>query len=98
MKKLLDLLEQKVQWVVLGLGVLWVLYMAWTFLIQPPVKVAANGQEMGPGEVDEALGNKLIQDFEALKGRKSAQSVPAPEVLTKFEKELSFDGQPPETL
>ena len=70
MKKLLDLLEQKVQWIVLGLGVLWVLYMAWSFLIQPPVKVTANGQEVSPGEVDEQVGNKLIQDYEALKVRK----------------------------
>ena len=51
MKKVVDFLEANVQWVALGLGVAWVLWMAWAFAINRPVVVKIGNEEMAPGSL-----------------------------------------------
>lgn len=55
MKKILEMLEQKVQWIALALGVAYVGYMVWAYLLNTPVSVTVNGTSMVPGDVDKAV-------------------------------------------
>ena len=62
MKKVVDFLEANVQWVALGLGVLWVLWMAWGFAINKPVAVKIGNEEMAPGSVDPYIVEHAVSD------------------------------------
>src|SRR5437016_522265 len=50
MKKFVSLLEQHVQWIALGLGAVYLLYMVYIYILQPPI-----GEKIGNTLVD--LGN-----------------------------------------
>src|SRR5688572_5737534 len=44
MKKYLELVERHVQWLALGLGVVYLLWMAYSYLLQPPVSQDVPGR------------------------------------------------------
>ncbi len=48
MKKILDWLEGNVQWFALGLGVLYVLWMTWTYVLNSFVTVPIDNQVLAP--------------------------------------------------
>jgi len=60
MKKILPILENNVQWVLIGVGVLYLAYMAWTFVINTPVSVTINNEKLGPGEIDREISDKPV--------------------------------------
>lgn len=55
MQKALDLLEKHVQWLVLGLGVLFVLYMVYSYVLTPPAVVTIGGKEQTASTVDQSI-------------------------------------------
>ncbi len=71
MQKIVDLLEQHVQWLVLGLGVAWLLYVVWGYVITPPVTVDVAGQTVTPDRVDELVNSKAEQLSMAMKGSRA---------------------------
>jgi hypothetical protein len=46
MQKVVELLEKHVQWVALGLGVVWLLLMTWTYVINPPAEVTIGSETL----------------------------------------------------
>ena len=50
MNKVLPILEKYVQWIALGIGVLFLLLMAYSYLAQSPVMVPVGTKEVTPGE------------------------------------------------
>jgi hypothetical protein len=54
MQKVVAILEQYVEFIVLGIGAIFLVFMAWTYLAKTPVEVSVGGQEMRPGEIDAA--------------------------------------------
>jgi hypothetical protein len=52
MQKVVKFLEQNVQWVALGLGGLFFLYIVWAWVITPSATATIAGQTAGPGDVD----------------------------------------------
>lgn len=66
MQKVVTLLEKHVQWIVLGLGGLYLLWMVWAYVLNSPVAVPVGGREADPGKVDQ-----LVYDEKAtvLEGR-----------------------------
>src|SRR5215203_6107894 len=69
MKKVLDFLEQNVQWVVIAVGVLYLVFMAWTFLINSPVSVTVDGEKLGPGDVDKLIYERPVATLSAQMGK-----------------------------
>ena len=65
MQKVVDFLENNVQWLVLGLGGLVFLLMVYWYVIQPPVAVEVSGQKLLPGEVD-ALSAMVKREMEGV--------------------------------
>ncbi len=53
MQKVMDFLEKNVEWFALGLGGLFFMYMAWTYLIASPVSKPVGSNNMTPGNVDD---------------------------------------------
>lgn len=98
MKKLLDLLEQKLQWIALGLGVVYVLYMAWAYLVSPPVKVElSGGREVGPGDVDTVIHEEIASDLDRRMSGGSAPKIEVPSPLATFVETVEYKGQAPPT-
>ena len=53
MQKVVKFLEAYVQWIALSLGILWVLWMGYSYWASSPVVADINGQKVAPGEVEE---------------------------------------------
>src|SRR5437764_574500 len=58
MKKVLDFLEKNVQWLAIGLGAVYLLWMVYSYVLNSPVKVNGVASEaLAPGDVDEFIKN-----------------------------------------
>ena len=55
MEKAMELLEKHVQWLAIGLGGLFVLLMAYLYLLQSPVTTQVGSEEATPGTVDNLI-------------------------------------------
>src|SRR4051812_38173573 len=64
MKKFLPYLERYVQWVALGLGVLFVFYMVYAYVITPPVNATLNGKSVDLGNVDHVTREGPARELE----------------------------------
>jgi uncharacterized membrane protein YgcG len=94
MKKVLDFLEANVQWVALGLGVLWVLWMAWTYAINKPVVAKIGNAELAPGSVDPYIVENAVNDLRGkMEGTKSAGPIPSPKWAEAFRDGMANKGQ-----
>lgn len=62
MEKVTDFLEKHVQWVVLGLAVLFLGYMAYAYVLQTPVATELQpGQKLEPGGIAKAIAEGPVQ-------------------------------------
>ena len=94
MQKVVDFLEKYVQWIALGLGGLFLLFMAYTYIVSDPVTVEVAGQNLEPGEVEEQTLNgpvRLIQDMMPPKG-KTPELPPVPDFVAAFQERISGKG------
>src|SRR3954465_8790441 len=60
MQKVLAFLEKNVQWLAIGLGGIFMLFMVWTYVINNPAKVTIPGAgetRYAPGDVDQFVYN-----------------------------------------
>jgi hypothetical protein len=73
MEKALAILEQHVQWLALGLGVLFLALMVNSYVLQDPVTVQLGGQTVKPGEIDKLIAES--REAKALKGAVSSNAV-----------------------
>lgn len=55
MQKVVKFLEAYVQWVALGLGILWVLWMGYSYWASNPVVADINNEKVAPGEIEDTL-------------------------------------------
>src|SRR5215207_7180239 len=76
MKKILDFLEQNVQWVVIAAGVLYLGFMAWTFVINSPVSVTVDNEKLGPGDVDRLIVDRPVGTLNEQMGKTSPIKIP----------------------
>ncbi|HEV7301217.1 MAG TPA: hypothetical protein VGN72_17765 [Tepidisphaeraceae bacterium] len=63
MQKVLDLLEKHVQWIVLGLGAVFVLYMIYGYVLTPPATVTIGTRELTASEVDDEIRDKVAANL-----------------------------------
>src|SRR5688500_11986982 len=57
MEKALAILEKHVQWIAIGLGALFLVFMVYSYALQDPVTVVVPGQSkpLTPGELDQTI-------------------------------------------
>jgi hypothetical protein len=64
MEKFLKIGEQYVQWIALGLGVLFLGLMAYSYVLTPPITVALEKKDYLPGEIDQQIRNGALRRIE----------------------------------
>ena len=89
MKKVVDFLEANVQWVALGLGVAWVLWMAWAFAINRPVVVKIGNEEMAPGSVDPYIVANAVDELRTKMENKTPPRIESPTWVAQFRDGMS---------
>lgn len=64
MQKVVGLLEKNVQWIVLALGAVYLLWMVWAYVLNSPVTVQLGGETLAPGDVDQKVYLEKAQVLE----------------------------------
>ena len=88
MEKVRNFLEKNVQWVVLGLSGIVFLLMVWMYVVQAPVKVAINGKEVTPGEIDALTAAGPVANYKQLVARSKAPEIPPVNFVDPFRKKI----------
>jgi hypothetical protein len=61
MQKVVNILENNVEWLALALGVAFLGYMVWSYVINPPVVATIGTEKVSPGNVDETVNDGPVQ-------------------------------------
>src|SRR5579863_4475230 len=95
MQKTLNFLEQNVQWFALALGVIFVIYCAYAYVLTPPASVKLPGQNEAllPGGVEDATDN-LIRDLQRqIKETDRFPAIAVNEVVDPWRKSMGMPSQ-----
>lgn len=84
MQKYLKILEKNVQWIALGLGGIYFLFMVWNYVINPPVSVKVGNKELYPDNIDEEIYTDKGKALELAMGRTDSISIPETNVLEPY--------------
>src|SRR5439155_27355897 len=95
MQKVTEFLEKNVQWVAIGLGALFVLFMVWTYVINPPAQVTIAGQQLGPGEVDPYTEEHVAQQLDSEMNKGGTITLVVPRHVQKFKDAMSWKDAVP---
>ena len=95
MQKVTEFLEQHVQWIAIGLGALFCLYMTWSYVITPPAEVTIGNDTFGPADIDphtaDTVANQLTS---AMQNTRSIQ-MKVPEYVQAFQNEMTWQNAEP---
>jgi hypothetical protein len=100
MQKVVSLLEKNVQWIVLGLGALYLLWIVWVYVLNSPVAVNVGGREVEPGKVDQIVHDEKATVLEGqMKSSRSGPPIdppkdPVQQFLTALEGGRKFEDLP----
>src|SRR5688500_6250214 len=84
MPKLVKFLEQNVQWIVLGLAGVFLLFMVWSYVLQPPVTIPVGNQTLLPGEVADAIVKGPVEDIRRDIEKTEVPPMPMPDFVGQF--------------
>src|SRR5690348_14591603 len=88
MQKYLDLLERNVQWIALGLGGIFLLWMVYANFVQPPVHVEINKQRLTAGEIADYTLKGPAHTLQSQMESKDAPSIPRLDAVAQFTGQL----------
>src|SRR6185436_18762829 len=98
MEKVTAFLEKHVQWLGIGLGAAFVLWMVWTYVLNPPAQVSIGTTTLGPSEVDEYTEENVANRVRTEIDRPgSAIKLDVPQPVQQFTDAMSWKTAPPET-
>ena len=60
MEKVIKFLESYVQWVAMGIAVLWIAWVGYAYWLTPSTSVEVAGQRLEPGKVDEFVAAAVL--------------------------------------
>src|SRR4051812_14670882 len=95
MQKVTDFLEKHVQWLALGLGVLWLLFMVWGYVIKPPAEVEIAGTPLKAGSVDQFTLEKAAKPLDAETKPKDPPPMHVDPFAEKWLARMNWDGVQP---
>ena len=86
MQKVVATLEKNVEWIALGLAGIWVLWVAWAFVITKPVAVDVDGEKLSAAKADEVIAEKVADPLRnKIKDPPSVQPIPVPQIALSWE-------------
>src|SRR5688500_16190462 len=94
MQKVTDFLEQNVQWIAIGLGVLFVLFMTWSYVLTPPAQVELGGEMRTAGEVDEYTSEHVAKELEGKIQDNVRITMEVPKEVVKFKDAMAWKDAP----
>ena len=98
MEKVVEFIEKHVQWLALGLGVLWLGWMGWKYVITPPAAVEIAGERLTAGRVDKKTVEKAVTPLQAEMNRSEAPEMPVENFAAGFQSTMNYDGKEPVML
>lgn len=97
MKKILNLLEQHVQWLAFVAGAAYVIYMFWVSFAVAPVTVAVpelTSEPLKPGEVDPLIEERLVAELEnKIQSTRVPPALTPPDYVKTFGEMMNFSGK-----
>jgi hypothetical protein len=90
MEKTLAILERNVQWFALGLGVIFLAWVAYAYVVTPPAQVQIPGAGVvGPGQVAMATSSGPVRKFEQENSRKDAPDFATPDIVSSWRGQMN---------
>ncbi|HEY2586607.1 MAG TPA: hypothetical protein VGI81_12660 [Tepidisphaeraceae bacterium] len=83
MQKTLDILEKNVQWFVLGLAGLFLLWVAYAYVLTPPATIKVGTQEVNPGNVSQIVKSSADRLNDQIKNA-AAPTFPTSDLVTNW--------------
>lgn len=87
MQKTLDILEKNVQWFVLGLAALFLLWVAYAYVITPPATIKMGTQEATPSNVSLLVKNSADRLEDQIKNA-GAPTFPTPDLVSNWKEHM----------
>jgi hypothetical protein len=98
MQKFLKIAEQHVQWVALGLGLLYLLFMGWSYVYKSDINVALGPKPaVEPGEIDQTIAQGPVAQLEQQMSNPDPITIKCPDVLAGWNdhaSEVAVDYRP----
>ena len=94
MQKTLAFLERNVQWFALALGGIFLLWAAWSYLINPPATIVINRATYAPGEIAAATAKGPAKELSDKINDSRLVSITAPDVKTPFQLAMADSRAP----
>jgi hypothetical protein len=84
MQKFLNIAEQYIQWVALGVGVLYLALMGWSYVYQPNINVTLGPKVVEPGEIEKVIAEGPIKELDEKINSDTAVDITPPDVVTAW--------------
>lgn len=94
MQKVVEFLEKYVQWVAIGLGALFVLFMVYTYVLNPPATVELGGTTRTPGEVDPYTLENVGKQLESAMSDRGKINLTVPTYVQAFRDSMGWQNAP----
>src|SRR5690349_23659517 len=95
MQKYLGMLEDKIQWIAIGLGALFALYMTYSYVLRPPAEVTIGNETLGPGEIDDYTVSKVVSDFQSKIDSTEKVNLEVPKHVQRFKDQMGWKESAP---
>src|ERR1700728_4843656 len=85
MQKFLNIAEQYVEWLALGIGVLYLGLMGWSYVYQSNINVTLGGKVVEPGEIDKVIAEGPIKELDQKTSSTSVVRITPPNNVIAWE-------------
>src|SRR5687768_10505167 len=94
MQKVTDFLEKNVEWVAIGLGALFMLFMTYSYVLNPVAQVKIGQEDLGPGEVDPHALTHVGKQLESAMNETTRLPTTVPSYVGAFKETMSWAKAP----
>src|SRR5688572_21331698 len=95
MQKVTAFLEQHVQWIAIGLGALFCLYMAYSYVIIPPAEVTIGNDTFGPSEIDPHTAETAAAKLQSAMQSSGRIKMEVPQYVQAFQDAMTWKNAQP---
>src|SRR5687768_17817392 len=95
MDKVTAILEKNVEWIALGLGGLFLAFVAWAYFINPPRTVEVAGEKVTPGSVDQRISETAAEQLKRRVENNPEIPMPTVDVVKPWVTAMSPENPPP---
>jgi hypothetical protein len=84
MQKFINIAEQYVEWLALGIGVVYLGFMGWSYGYQPTLNVTIAGKSVEPGQIEKTIADGPIKDLDEKIQSSAFVPIEPPDVVAVF--------------